>query len=283
MSPRSRKSGIEAETTSNPERAGSAPSVSDLMSAAADVARLAGAHALGYFRRPLAVESKADGSPVTIADRGAESLAREWIAARYPADGLVGEEFGEERSGATRRWILDPIDGTNSFVRGVPLWGTLVAVAEGERVLAGAAYFPAIDELVVAGQGAGCWWNGARCHVSAVAAIESATVLATDERMAGHARMREGWRRLAARAAIVRTWGDCSGYLLVATGRAEVMADPRMHAWDSAAVASIVTEAGGVFTDWRGVPTAFGRDAIATNSVLAARARVALGVPIVGD
>ena len=254
--------------------------VADLMVAAAEVARRAGMHALGYFRRPLDVQTKGDGSPVTVADREAESLAREWITARYPADGLVGEEHGEERAGAARRWILDPIDGTKSFVRGVPLWGTLVAIAEGERVLVGAAFFPAVDELVVAGTGAGCWWNGVRCRVSGVAALEEATVLATDERMAGHARKREGWQRLAARAAIVRSWGDCYGYLLVATGRAEVMIDPRMHAWDSAAVAPIVTEAGGVFTDWRGVSTAFGRDAIATNSALATSARAALGVPV---
>lgn len=255
--------------------------VLDLMEATDTVARLAGAHALEFFRRDVAVETKSDGSPVTVADRGAESVARDWITARYPVDGLEGEEHGMTRPNAVRRWIIDPIDGTRGFVRGVPLWGTLVAVAEGERVLAGAAFFAAIDEIVVAGLGEGCWWNGVRCHVSAVASLDQATVLATDERMAGLARKREGWRRLASRAAMSRTWGDCYGYLLVATGRAEVMADPVMHAWDTAAVAPLVTEAGGVFTDWRGVPTAFGRDAIATNAALAVAARAALGVPVV--
>lgn len=283
MTQRSASGAAGAPAPSGAMHGGGASPISELMNAAADVARLAGAFALGHFRRALTVETKGDGSPVTVADRGAESLARAWIAARYPHDGLVGEEHGEERPGAVRRWIIDPIDGTKSFVRGVPLWGTLVAVAEGQRVLAGAAFFPAVDELVVAGDGAGCWWNGARCRVSSVSALASATVLATDEQMGGHSRKREGWQLLATRAAVARSWGDCYGYLLVATGRAEVMTDPRMRVWDSAAVAPIVTEAGGVFTDWRGVPTAFGRDAIATNAALAVTARATLGVPIVDD
>lgn len=259
----------------------SAVIVPELMAAAEAVARVAGARALGFFKHGIAVETKDDGSPVTAADRGAEALARDWIAARYPDDGVEGEEFGVTRPDAARRWIIDPIDGTRSFVRGVPLWGTLIAVAEGTQVLAGAAFFPAIDELAVAGVGAGCWWNGVRCRVSTVATLEQATVLATDERMAGLSRKREGWQRLAARVAMSRTWGDCYGYLLVATGRAEVMADPAMRAWDTAAVAPLVTEAGGVFTDWRGVPTAFGRDVIATNAALAVAARAALGVPVI--
>ena len=252
-----------------------------LMEAAESVARLAGARALGFFGRGLAVETKGDGSPVTEADRVAEAAAHEWIFARFGSDGFEGEEHGVRRPGAARRWIVDPIDGTRSFVRGVPLWGTLVAVAEGAHVLAGAAFFPAVNELVVAGDGAGCWWNGGRCRVSPVSTLAQATVLVTDERMGRSARKREGWQRLVSQAAMSRTWGDCYGYLLVATGRAEVMADPAMHAWDTAAVAPIVTEAGGVFTDWRGMHTAFGRDAIATNAALADPVRAALGIPVV--
>jgi histidinol-phosphatase len=114
-----------------------------LMYAAADVARVAGDVALRHFRSALHVETKGDGSPVTIADREAERAAREWIAARFPGDGILGEEEGLTDASAARRWIVDPIDGTKTFVRGVPLWGTLVAVATGDEVLAGAAYFPA--------------------------------------------------------------------------------------------------------------------------------------------
>jgi histidinol phosphatase-like enzyme (inositol monophosphatase family) len=214
---------------------------------------------------------------VTAADRAAEAAAREWIERRFPGDGVLGEESGETRSDAARRWIVDPIDGTKSFVRGVPLWGTLVGVAEGTSIVAGAAFFPAVGELVAAAPGQGCWWNGARCRVSDTASIARATVLTTDERFPGRDARRNAWRELAARAAVSRTWGDCYGYLLVATGRADVMVDDRMNAWDAAAVLPIVTEAGGVFTDWSGSPTAFGGSAIATNTLLAAPVRAVLG------
>ncbi len=252
------------------------------MQAAAEVARAAGMFALKYWRQGAAVEIKGDGSPVTIADRGAEQLAREWIATRFPQDGILGEEFGVTRPEARRRWIIDPIDGTKSFVRGVPLWGTLVAVAEGDTVLAGATFCAPVDELVVAGLGAGCWWNGSRCRVSSVATLSTATVLTTDDRMGGIPAKRAGWEALAAQAGLVRSWGDCYGYVLLATGRADVMVDPLMNPWDSAAVAPIVTEAGGVFTDWQGRATPWGADAVATNAALASAARTALGVPLTG-
>ena len=248
-----------------------------LLEAVADVARLAGDIALGHFRPGIAVELKSDGSPVTIADRAAEKVAREWIERRFPGDGVLGEEEGETRGSASRRWIVDPIDGTKSFVRGVPLWGTLVAVAEGSTVLAGAAYFPAVGELVAAAPGHGCWWNGSTCHVSGVASLSGATVLTTDERFPKSATRREGWRDLAARASISRTWGDCFGYLLVATGRAEAMVDGVANPWDLAAILPIVREAGGVFTDWSGAATAFGGSAIATNGALARVVRETLG------
>jgi len=247
-----------------------------LMYAAADVARLAGDHALGYFRRAVTVETKGDGSPVTIADREAEERARTWIEARFPDDGVLGEEFGTVRPQARRRWIVDPIDGTKSFVRGVPLWGTLVAVAEGDTVLAGAMYFPAVSELVAAAAGSGAWWNGTRCRVSSVGALSRAAVLTTDDRFTASAGRRAAWGRLASEAAVSRTWGDCYGYLLVATGRAEAMVDDVVSPWDAAALMPVITEAGGVFTSWDGAATAFGGDAIATNGVLAAVVRSVL-------
>ena len=246
---------------------------------AAELARLTGMVALRHYRSHLTVETKADGSPVTIADRAAETAARAWVQSRFPEDGVLGEELGEERPGAARRWIIDPIDGTKSFVRGTPLWGSLVALCEGERVLAGAAYFPAVDELVAAAPGAGCWWNGRRCHVSGVRSVAEATVLTTDERFRERPEREAGWRALAEAASISRTWGDCFGYLLVATGRAEVMCDPIMSIWDAAALQPIIEEAGGVFTDWSGAPTAFGGSAIATNRELAAEARALLSSP----
>jgi histidinol-phosphatase len=244
-----------------------------LLQAVTDVARLCGDHALQHYGSTLTVERKSDGSPVTVADRESEEKARAWIDGRFPADGIVGEEFGTVRPEARRRWIVDPIDGTKSFVRGVPLWGTLVAVAEGSEVLAGAAYFPAVGELVAAAPGQGCWWNGLRCRVSETRELGDATVLVTDQRFPSRPHRRQAWTELAERAAVSRTWGDCFGYLLVATGRADVMVDDVVSAWDVAALLPIVSEAGGVFTDWSGTPTAFGGSAIATNAALASEVR----------
>lgn len=249
-----------------------------LLEAAQELARRTGSVALRHFRSNLTVEAKSDGSPVTMADRAAEETARQWISQRFPDDGILGEEFGSLKPGAKRRWLIDPIDGTKTFVRGVPLWGTLVAACAGEHVLAGAAFFPAIDEIIAAGEGLGCWWNGNRASVSTTTAIEAATVLTTDERFRREGARAEGWRRLADSAALSRSWGDCYGYLLVATGRADVMVDAVAAAWDAAPFLPIVSEAGGVFTDWRGVRSAFGGSMIATNAHLAAEARALLGV-----
>ena len=252
---------------------GDGGSVIALREAAERLARLTGEIALKHYRSALTVETKGDGSPVTIADREAEEGARAWLATHFPEDGILGEEFGERMGTSGRRWMLDPIDGTKSFVRGVPLWGSLVALVEGEQVLAGAAYFPAVDELVAAAPGEGCWWNGRRASVSRVSSIADATVLITDDRTFPTAEQTAGWRGLASAAKIARGWGDCYGYLLVATGRAEIMVDPIMNPWDAACFQPIIEEAGGVFTDLRGKPTAFGGQVIATNAAIAAAAR----------
>lgn len=248
----------------------------DLLEAAAELARLTGDIALRHYRTGLTVETKKDGSPVTAADRAAEQAAREWVRRRFPDDGILGEEFGEERAGARRRWLIDPIDGTKSFVRGAPLWGSMVALCEGETVLAGAMCFPAIGEVIAAAPGAGCWWNGSRCTVSRVSSAGEATALTTDGRFRERPERRAGWERVAAASNVARTWGDCFGYLLVATGRAELMCDPILSPWDSAALQPIITEAGGVFTDWSGRETAFGDSAVATNAALAAELRTLL-------
>ncbi len=249
------------------------------LEAIGEVARLAGDSAMSHFRDRLTIETKHDGSPVTIADRAAEQVVREWVERRFPDDGVLGEELGALREDATLRWIVDPIDGTKSFVRGVPLWGSLVALAQGDRVLAGAAYFPAVGDLLVAAPGAGCWRNGARTAVSTVADIAASTVLTTDDRFLDRPERWAGWRALSERASVSRSWGDCYGYLLVATGRAEVMADPILSPWDAAALQPIIVEAGGLFTDWDGVETAFGGSAIATNGVIGAPVRALLAPP----
>ena len=276
----SRGSSAPNESRTNVPGTDKRSDLSLLLEATQELARRAGGVALRHFRSALTVEAKTDGSPVTIADRSAEETAREWITRRFPADGILGEEFGAHLPAAKRRWIIDPVDGTKTFVRGVPLWGTLIAVCEDENVLAGAAFFPAVDEMVGAAPGLGCWWNGTRSHVSNVAALEDATVLTTDERFKRTPDRAAGWQRLSTAAAISRTWGDCYGYLLVATGRAEVMVDGSAAPWDAAALLPVISEAGGVFTDWNGNATAFGGSIVATNATLADRARALLGAAI---
>ena len=250
-----------------------------LLEAVTDVARIAGAVALRYFKSSLAVDTKGDGSPVTIADRSAEEAAREWIAARFPGDAVLGEEFGFSGDTRKRRWFIDPIDGTKTFVRGVPLWGTMIAVAQDDLVIAGAIYCPAVDEMVAAAVGCGCWYNGARCAVSQVSTLEEATILVTDARFPYNPHRAERWKALGAQVAVARTWGDCYGYVQVATGRAELMVDDRLSPWDAASLIPIIREAGGVYTDWRGGHEVDGGDGVASNAVLSRPLRDALGVP----
>ncbi len=250
-----------------------------LLGAVTELAEAAAATAMQWFGGTVAVDTKADGSPVTVADRTTEEFARAWISERFPEDGVFGEEFPPLRPEAKRRWIVDPIDGTKAFVRGVPLWGTLVAVCEGETVLAGAACFPAVRETVSAAPGAGCWFNGVRARVSSVSTLDQATALVTDSRFPEHAERGARWHALAADCDVVRTWGDCYGYLLVATGRAEVMVDDIVNPWDAAALQPIIQEAGGVFSDWRGRHTAFGGDLMATNAALSDVVRARLVDP----
>lgn len=239
-----------------------------LLHAVTELSQAAGATAMQWFGRQFAVDIKLDGSPVTIADRSAEEFARAWISERFPADGVIGEEFPPLRPDAARQWILDPIDGTKAFVRGVPLWGTLVAVCEGERVLAGAACFPAVNEVVSAAPGEGCWWNGSRAAVSTVGTLAHATALVTDDRFPEHAERGARWRELAADCGVARTWGDCYGYLLVATGRADFAIDPLMNLWDAAAISPILAEAGGRYTDWLGVDDVHQPEGLGSNGLL---------------
>jgi histidinol-phosphatase len=240
-------------------------SITALRDFAADLAVAAGRLTLGHFQNEVATEWKADRSPVTVADREAEALIRRRIEARYPHHGIIGEEWGELRPGAAHRWIIDPIDGTRSFIRGVPLYAVLIAVEREGTVLAGAIYLPGLDELVCAGRGLGCFWNGRRCRVSRIDRLEDAYLLSSSFTPAER---RATVERLIAAAGTARTWGDGYGYVLVATGRAEVMFDLGANLWDLAAPLVCVEEAGGRFSDLAGRPTAAAGDGLATNGLL---------------
>jgi myo-inositol-1(or 4)-monophosphatase len=230
---------------------------------------LAGRLTLGYFQTGVTTEWKTDRSPVSIADRQSELLIRQRIESVYPGHDIIGEEFGEKSdSSASHRWIIDPIDGTKSFIRGVPLYAVLIGLEIDGKVEAGAAYFPALDEMLSAATGLGCWWNGRRAHVSSVSRLGDAWITYTSiQSFEKHNRM-EAFLRLMKRCFFQPGWSDAYGYLLVATGRAEVAIDPVMNVWDCGPFPPIFSEAGGYFGDWRGNPTIYAREALAVNSLL---------------
>lgn len=240
----------------------------ELLEFAIEMARGAGDITLKYLRKAPETSTKADGSYVTIADREAEAYLRRQIAERFPDDGVLGEEEGEQRGRSGRRWIIDPIDGTFAFVHGVPFYGVLIALEIDDEMSVGVINIPALNEIVAAAKGAGCFLNGTPTRVSNVNKLEDALLLATDFNACARYGFGPAAKTLQARARTSRTWGDCYGYVLVATGRAEVMLDPVMNLWDCAPLLPIMEEAGGTFTDWRGEKTAHGGNSIATNGLL---------------
>jgi myo-inositol-1(or 4)-monophosphatase len=234
---------------------------------ATETAWQAGRLTLPYFQTGVDVERKTDGSPVTAADRAAEAHLRRLLEARFPDHDIVGEEMGASSRDSTHRWYIDPIDGTQSFVLGVPLYGVLLGLQVAGEMAVGVAVFPALGEVLAAASGHGCWWNGRPARVSDVARLAEASLSYTD--CADLQRHRAGaWQRLQAATRTQRGWGDCYGHCLVATGRIDVMLDPIMSPWDCAALVPILREAGGTFTDWTGTPTIDGGDAISTNGAL---------------
>jgi histidinol phosphatase-like enzyme (inositol monophosphatase family) len=251
----------------------SAP-LAECLEFALQAARRAGEIILPYYQGDVAVETKGDGSPVTLADRGAEQELRRLLRERFPGDGVLGEEFGELAGTSGRCWILDPIDGTKAFVRGVPLFGVLIGMEEGGEAVLGVVSMPALDEFVYAARGQGCWWlpsgrrPGApprRARVSSVGPLADGLLLVNSyeyfvkgNRVAAHDRLLRASRHQ-------RGWGDCYGHILVATGRAEACIDPMMNPWDNAPLLPILREAGGTFTDWQGRATIHGGDGISTN------------------
>lgn len=245
-----------------------------LLDAAVAIATEAGELTRRWFRsRELAVDAKADGTPVTEADRAAEALVRERLRELFPDDGILGEEEAERGGTSGRRWIVDPIDGTKAFTRGVPLYTTLLAVEDGDGVIAGVIVVPALGEAVWAGRGLGCFHDGAPCHVSTTSSVADAYLTTSSF---------SNWTEsmlLAARrsGAALRTWGDGYGYLLVATGRADVMVDPEVEPYDVAAMSVILSEAGGRFTSVDGRDGYANGSGLATNGTLHAAAVALLG------
>jgi histidinol-phosphatase len=221
------------------------------------------------------VESKPDLTPVTEADRGAEQLLREWIGRERPDDAIVGEEYGETGSGR-RRWILDPIDGTKSYARGIPIWATLIALEVDGQMQVGVASAPALGSRWWAARGEGAYANGERIRVSGVAVVEDALLCYTSGPSFEDYGLGEQFRAFAARCWAARGFADFWGHVLVAEGSADISVEPVMNLWDNAPLQVIVEEAGGRFSDLDGAPRADGGNALSTNGLLHDEALVAL-------
>jgi myo-inositol-1(or 4)-monophosphatase len=241
------------------------------LSFAIETAYLAGRLTLGYFQTGIRPDFKADDTPVTVADRKAEELIRARIEKQCPRHAIVGEEYGmNENKEASHRWFIDPIDGTKSFLRGVPLYAVLIGLEIEGAVKVGVAYFPALDEMIAAASGEGCWWNGRRAHASDVSNLKQAVVVFSDVANFAKYGRSEAWERIKQTTYFRAGWGDAYGHLLVATGRADLMLDPIMNVWDCAPFPPILKEAGGYFGDWQGNSTIYGNEAMSTTQVLLA-------------
>jgi len=234
-------------------------------------ARAAGAVALRHFRTDLQVEHKADASPVTIADREAEQHAVAVLRAAFPDYGVLGEEFGEDLAaggGGRPKWIIDPIDGTKSFIRGIPFFATLIALEEDGAITTGAVYAPAMDDLLYAQKGQGAFDAHGPLRVSRIDTLRRSMLV-----FGGAGLLRSGgfwpaYERLVDASGRQRGYGDFFGYTFIARGQAEAMIDVDVKPWDLAALQIIIEEAGGRFTDFRGRPTAYGGSAIASNGLV---------------
>ncbi len=239
-------------------------------------ATLAGEHTLRYFRASdLAIETKPDHSPVTRADKESEQILRNQLAKHFPQDSIVGEEFGTQQGTTGYNWYLDPIDGTQSFIRGVPLYGVMMGLEHKDQAVAGVIVFPALDEIVYAAKGLGAWWSDGldpidpkEARVTRVSDLSNACLSTTSTRGFDRIGKTDQFRNLLNSVDLHRGLPDCYGHYLVATGRAEIMIDPEMNVWDCAPLQTIIEEAGGKFSDLQNNATIHGDNAISTNGIL---------------
>jgi myo-inositol-1(or 4)-monophosphatase len=246
-----------------------APATKNYLDFAVQISKEAGLLSLDYFQEGLKPEWKGDGSPVTIADRSVEELLRSRIEEAFPTHEILGEELGQTfNEGSQPRWIIDPIDGTRAFVRGIPLYAVLIGLEIQGEIVAGVAHFPALSETIAAGRGLGCWWNDKPARLSEVDRLEDALVIHTNTKKDRSSGKYRDLLRLQDTAQYSTGWGDAYGYLLVATGRAEVMLDIATHPWDCAPFPVMFSELMGYFGDWKGNETIYAGEAMATSQSL---------------
>lgn len=243
--------------------------MNERMEFAKRIAKQAGDYTLTFFQHPgLKVYTKPDDSPVTDADRGTEEFLRKEIEAAYPDDGIVGEEYGVKESKSGTRWILDPIDGTKSFIRGVPLYGTMIGIEERGEPTMGVIRFPPLGLTLHAQRGGGCFLNEQRCRVSTTSRLRDASVMASAFDTIIRDWSERALLNVLTQTRLQRTWGDCYGHLLVARGDADIALDSIMHVWDVAPLIPIIQEAGGSISDANGNTSVDMTNAISSNGVL---------------
>lgn len=235
-----------------------------LRKAAVDIAAIGGDSTLHYFKKTFDLRFKDDQSPVTNADRNAEKLMRDAIKNRFPSHGIIGEEFGSENEDADIVWILDPIDGTQSFIHGVPFYTTLIGITVKGRPETGVIYAPALSEMVSAATGCGCYLNRDKVSVRNCDSLDKATFLTTDVEHIHKHGFTGPFEQLLQKTRIHRTWGDAYGHMMVATGRADIMFDPILNLWDAAALLPVIKEAGGTYVDVNGKESIESGNAIST-------------------
>ena len=235
---------------------------------AVNVAQKAGDLARAYYESTFEVEHKADQSPVTVADKNAEKLIREAVAAAFPGDGFLGEELGAQPGSSGYRWVIDPIDGTKSFIRHVPIWATLIGLEYKGEQIGGVAYLPVLGMTYRALRGDGAYHNDRRVRVSDVTALSDASLCYSSMGWFTKAGREDVFHTLYRQTKRQRGHGDFYGFVLVAEGAADVMLEHGVNPWDVAATKPIVEEAGGRFTDWTGTPTIHTPDVLATNGTL---------------
>lgn len=243
-------------------------SLSELREAAVLFAKAGGESTLNYYRESFDLEFKSDSSPVTTADRTAEKIIREKIKKHFPGHGIIGEEFGAENDDSEIVWVLDPIDGTQSFIHGIPFYTTLIGILINRKPEVGVIYAPALNELVSAATGQGGTLNGSDIKVRECEHLSEATFLSTDAITFNDYDFQEPFEKLLSETRIHRTWGDAYGHMMVATGRADIMIDPILNIWDAAALLPVITEAGGSFTDLYGEVSIETGNALSTNNKL---------------
>jgi histidinol-phosphatase len=216
----------------------------------------------------LHVETKPDLTPVSEADRAVEVAVRERLAVDRPEDAVLGEEMGETGGGVSRRWIVDPIDGTMSYVRGVPVWATLLALETDGEMVVGVVSAPALGRRWWAARGTGAFADGDPIRVSEVRVLEDAHVCAPNERYFETKGLDAGWRAIARQAWRPVGFADFWGHMLVAEGAVDVMVEPVLHLWDVAALRPIVEEAGGRMSDLTGHGWTTDAPCVTTNALL---------------